>query len=349
MTGRPLDEDDVAAMLVGQSREFSRTDVSRLAGVSVVGARKFWHALGFPAVASNERLFTEADLRALRRIATLVRQGTLDEPTALALTRAFARTADRLAAWQVQLLAESVTPEAGELSVPLDREAAEATARRVVDLADELEPMLVYAWRRHLNEAVGRMLSDAIPGEEQHEGLTRVIGFADLVGFSQLVRQLSERDLARMVQRFEAVVTDVVTAHGARVVKTVGDEVLFAARLPAPGAAVALDLVEALDDDPVLPPVRVGCAYGQVVSRLGDVFGTTVNRAARLTVLADPGSAVVDDPLAGALADQPGFRLTPMRRRTLRGVGSVAPHVLARTDTRPARPVRGPAATPRRP
>ena len=68
-----------------QPREFSRNDISRLSGVSVLGARKFWHALGFPMGASNDRFFTEADLRALRRIALLVRGGVLDERTALAL------------------------------------------------------------------------------------------------------------------------------------------------------------------------------------------------------------------------------------------------------------------------
>ena len=68
-----LDADDVAALLIGQSRSFTRSDVSRLSGVSVIGARKFWHALGFPDVSSRDRPYTEADLRALRRMATLVR------------------------------------------------------------------------------------------------------------------------------------------------------------------------------------------------------------------------------------------------------------------------------------
>jgi len=329
-----LDGDDVASLLVGTSREFSRHDVSRLAGVSVVGARRFWHASGFPATTSSDRMFTEADLRALRRMTVLVRSGVIDEPTALALTRAFARNADRLAAWQVQLIAESLSGsvEGGEIGGPLDEPTAQATARLVLDLADELEPMLVYAWRRHLTDALSRLLAD-VHSETHAAGQLRCIGFADLVSFTTLVRQISERDLARTVQRFEALATDVVTAHGGRVVKTVGDEVLFATRTPAPGAAIALDLVDALAEDDVLPDVRVGVSFGPVVSRLGDVFGTTVNRAARLTALAHPNAVLVDGPLATALANQSGFRLTPMRRRTLRGVGSVTPHVLARSST----------------
>ena len=122
-----------------------------------------------------------------------------------------------------------------------------------------------------------------------------------------------------MVQRFESVATGVVTAHGGRVVKTVGDEVFFASRTAAPAAAIALDLIDALAEDSMLPAVRVGVSYGSVVSRLGDLFGTTVNRAARLTPMAHPGSVLVDDFLADALRHHPGFTLTPMRRRRLRG------------------------------
>ena len=131
-----------------------------------------------------------------------------------------------------------------------------------------------------------------------------------------------------MVQRFESVATGVVTAHGGRVVKTVGDEVFFASRTAAPAAAIALDLIDALAEDSMLPAVRVGVSYGSVVSRLGDLFGTTVNRAARLTPMAHPGSVLVDDFLADALRHHSGFTLTPMRRRRLRGVGTVTPHVL---------------------
>ncbi|PID96730.1 MAG: adenylate/guanylate cyclase domain-containing protein [Actinomycetales bacterium] len=341
-----LDQDDVAAMLVGRYREFSRTDVSRLAGVSLVGARKFWHALGFPITGGQERSFTEADLRALRRIGLLVRSGVLDEETALALTRAFARTADRLTAWQVQLIADSVNgrptdplPHVGPEPVEspadapeLDEDTTQAVARRVLDLADELESMLVYAWRRHLTDAVARMLADAPPGAENY-GVVRVIGFADLVSFSTRVSQLTERQIARLVERFEALAADIVTAHGGRVVKTVGDEVLFSCTDPAPGAAIALDLVEALEEDSIMPDARVGCAYGPVLARMGDVFGTTVNRAARLTPLAHPGAVLIDGQLAAALTSQSGFDVTPTRKRLLRGVGTVQPHVLVRSST----------------
>jgi len=341
--------DDVEARLLGQPRSMGAREVSAKASVSVRSARKFWHALGFPHVEDAEMVFTEADLLALQSVAALVRDGVFDEPTALGMTRAFARTTDRLAVWQVQLMAEAIgdlpqqvdttgTPENRGIDDGLDMTrgmpdpaTARAAAAKLADIADDMEPLLVYAWRRHLSAAISRMITDAEPIEDQ-PGVMRTVGFADLVSFTRLVRRLSERELARMVQRFEALASDVVTAHGGRVIKTVGDEVLFVAIGAAPAAAIALDLVEAMGEDDVLPDVRVGMASGRVISRLGDVFGNTVNRASRLTAVARPRTVLVDDAIAASLASTSGFEMSVLRRRTLRGIGPVTPWVLRRAD-----------------
>ncbi|MEO7753654.1 MAG: adenylate/guanylate cyclase domain-containing protein [Terracoccus sp.] len=341
-SGLSLGEDYTEALL-GRPLRLRRRDVSRAAEVSLFSARKFWHALGFPVVDTDDELFTDADQQALGVVASLVRDGLLDETTALSLTRAFARSADRLAGWQAQLIAEAVdndlyaalaVPGEGESetrSVPSTQTAAE-TARRVAALTDRLEPLLVYAWRRHLSATVARMLADADP-EAYGSTKMRSVGFADLVNFTALVRKMSERDLGRLVSRFEALSADVITAHGGRLIKTVGDEVLFSTVGPAPAAAIALDLVDAMTDDDVLPEVRVGMARGPIISRLGDIFGTTVNRASRLTGVAAAGSVLVDATLARELATLSGFELTGQRRRILRGVGPVSPSLLRRAST----------------
>ncbi|MEW1955028.1 adenylate/guanylate cyclase domain-containing protein [Terrabacter sp. NPDC080008] len=344
-TRRP--SDDYTEQLLGRPLELRRRDVSRGAEVSLLSARKFWHALGFPVVDTDDELFTEADQKALSAVAGIVRDGLLDEQTALAMTRAFARSADRLAGWQSQLIAEAVeahmtaaleeegdTAEGETRSVP-STETATETARRLSALTDRLEPLLVYAWRRHLSATVSRMLADADP---ESYGMTKMrsVGFADLVNFTALVRRMSERDLARLVSRFEALSADVITAHGGRLIKTVGDEVLFTTMGAAPAAAIALDLVEAMAQDDLLPDVRCGMARGPIISRLGDVFGTTVNRASRLTAVAQAGTVLVDATMARELASLSGFELTGQRRRILRGVGPVTPSLLRRA-TSPAR------------
>jgi adenylate cyclase len=80
-----------------------------------------------------------------------------------------------------------------------------------------------------------------------------------------------------------------------------------------------------------LPQLRVGLAYGQVLTRLGDVYGPTVNLAARLTSLARPGAVLVDKDLAEALRGEAGFRLQPRRPASVRGY-----HHLRSWSLRPA-------------
>jgi adenylate cyclase len=342
----------VEQALLGEPRRWRRREVSASAGVSLRSARRFWRALGFPNVDDDNAAFTASDLHALQQMVALVRDGTVDDATALALTRSIGRSTDRLASWQVQLLAETIAAERaaaraavgagvgaepptpagdGDEAPVTDPRHAAQVAAAVVELADRLEPLVTYAWRRHLAAAVGRLVADAQPEVVQHGGV-RSVGFADLVSFTRLVRTLDERELAALVQRFEALVSDIVAAHGGRVIKTVGDEVLFAAGTPAAAAAIALDIASTMAEDDLLPDVRSGLATGPVVMRLGDVFGTTVNRASRLTGIAHPGTVLVDDTTAAALDAVSGFELEVLRRRPVRGLGRVRPWRLQRAS-----------------
>lgn len=326
--GRSSSADALERRLLGADRALRRREVSGAAGVSLLSARRFWRALGFPNVTDTLEAFTEADVEALRSVVQLVRDGVLDDDTALGLTRAMGRSADRLASWQVQLVAEAIADD--ELRAP-DAGTAERVGELMAELVERTEPLLVYAWRRHLASAVARMVADADVDAGRAPGPVRSVGFADLVSFTRVVRRLSERELAGVVQRFEATTSDIVAAHGGRVIKTVGDEVLYVTTSPSAAGGIALDIAEAMAEDEVLPDVRVGLATGPVVARLGDVFGTTVNRASRLTGLAAPGAVLVDEATAVRLDAASGFELQPQPRRVLRGLGAVTPSLLRRS------------------
>lgn len=300
------------------------------AGVSLRSARRFWRALGLPNVDEEVEAFSEADVQALRRVSGLVRRGVVAEPTALSLTRAVGRSVDRLASWQLQLLAEVVADQLGQAEGRVDRQLeADRVSQLLAALVDDLEPLVVYAWRRHLASSLARFAAERVP-DPDGPTMVRSVGFADLVSFTRVVRRLSERELSALVQRFEATASDIVASHSGRVIKTVGDEVLFVAEDVPAAAAIAVDIADVMAQDPLLPEVRVGLATGPVVARLGDVFGTTVNRASRLTSIANPGTVLVDDISAAALVEHPDLACDPLRRRTLRGIGSVSPWLLHR-------------------
>jgi adenylate cyclase len=149
------------------------------------------------------------------------------------------------------------------------------------------------------------------------------------VSFTRLSRSLSEEELAKLVSVFEANAADTVAFGGGRLIKTLGDEIMFAADSAPRAARIALDLMASMRRTPAVPELRIGVAYGHVVQRNGDVYGTTVNLASRLTVLAEPDTIVVDPDLADALAGDESFDLRPLGQRIIRGLGEVEPSVLS--------------------
>jgi len=180
-------------------------------------------------------------------------------------------------------------------------------------------------WRRHLLASLRRRASLAAEGDSR-----LAVGFADLVGFTPLSQALEPHELAVTVDRFEAIAYEHVPEHGGRVVKTIGDEVMFATEDPVAAAEIALSLAEAYHHEKDLPGVRVGLAAGPVLAWEGDLYGPTVNLASRLVNLAHANSVLVSDELGATLRDVPGFALKHLRAVHLQGLGRARSWVLRR-------------------
>ena len=123
----------------------------------------------------------------------------------------------------------------------------------------------------------------------------KAVGFADLVGFTALSQQVDEHVLAAVVDRFESIAYDTVVKLGGRVVKMIGDEVMFVVDDVRPAVEIALTLAEAYSRDEELSEVRVGLACGPTLEREADYYGPTVNLASRIVNIAFPGSVVTSD------------------------------------------------------
>ena len=317
--------DGVEARLMGAQRRYKRRDLSAHVGVEPDDTRRVWRALGFANSREGDVAFSDTDLQALAAASAMTAAHDLDVETLLGLSRAFGRTTDRLAMWQTQLVADML---AQREDAPAEGKAlAKATAEEMVDLVDDLEPLLLYVWRRNVGVALSRLLADAQP--ESHLGVIRTVGFADLVSFTRLSRQLSESDLAALVTHFEAVASDIVSENMGAVVKTVGDEILFSHPDPEGASRIARALKEASEADDLLPRMRVGLSTGRVLARLGDIYGTTVNRAARLTNAARAGQILIDEATADALRRDPSSTLRAHDVLELAGIGASPSWVLS--------------------
>ncbi|SDK24935.1 adenylate cyclase [Nonomuraea maritima] len=319
-SARPTAE-EIERLVSGQAPRYTRAEVAAEAGVPSELSSRIWRALGFAQRPDDAVAFTDADVAALRRVRSMLDGGVLDEQTVLRMARALGQTTARLAQWQAELFIGAAMPEEraeGDLH---------ALLRTAQALLPDFEHVLIHVWRSQLAAAGTRLLAIADVHDEMVP--TRVplaVGFADLVSFTRRARELDERRLAELVEGFESRASDVIAAHGARMVKTLGDEVLFTAHTAAQAGAVALDLIE-------IGELRIGVAYGPVTPMMGDVFGTTVNLAARLTAIARPGTVLVDERLAEGLDGHDGYALHRIRRRPARGLGVVQPYVLRRSSS----------------
>jgi adenylate cyclase len=319
----PPDPRQLEELLLGGELRYTSLDAIGAAGVSEEFARRLWRALGFPHVADDMIAFTEGDVAALAKVAGLRPAGVIDEEIVLRMVRAVGQTMARLAKWQVDILVEALT----DPLEPPDPAALRLIMENAETHIAELEPLIVHAWRRQLAAAGTRLLASQNSDDPK---MRAAIGFADLVAFTRTSRDLDERELARLVERFEETASDVVAEHGGRLVKTLGDEVLFSADTARTGAEIGLSVAEAVRDDAGIPDVRVGMAYGSVLPLRGDVFGTTVNLASRLTEMARPGTALVDAGLAAELCDDDAYDLSRIPRRRAHGLGVIQPYVLRR-------------------
>jgi len=289
--------------------------VAAAAGISVDVANELWRSLGFSLPKDDDVAFADADVQALRLTQDLMRLGVLNEERRAALVRTLGRSFARLAEWQASLLADVAAGRGGE---PAD----------MLELADEVIPAVEalqsYVWRRHLTSVVTRGLVGTMGATAP-----QAVGFVDIVGYTSRSKAMSDEELVEWLEQFEDACTALVVERGGRVIKTLGDAVLFVADSAVDGVLIALAITAlgAADDSP-FPQVRAGVAYGDVVSRLGDVFGPTVNIAARLTSVARPDAVLVDEHAADLLSDSEELEVTRLRRTAVKGYSRLQPYLV---------------------
>lgn len=312
--------DLVEEHLLGSHPTLTGAQLAAEVGIPLELARLRWRSLGFTAVGDDEVAFTEADLNALRLTQRMHDLGMIDSEDEAALIRTLGRSFARLAEWQITMLARTVPTE------DLDLAGLAAVMDEVTPLIEQVQN---YVWRRHTLSAASRLL--LAPQVDNPEDLPpTAIGFADIVGYTRQTRSLTQGELASLVEHFEAQAQAIITAHRGRIIKTIGDEILFATDDAADAAAIALDLVEEHLADEDFPQLRVGVAWGPVLHRLGDVFGPTVNIASRLTSVARAGRALIDKELAEAIEGDERFKLRRMRRISVKGYRRLEPWALRR-------------------
>ncbi len=322
---------EVEELLLGEPLLFTTRDVEDKSGIDMELGLRIWSALGFPTPPEDALAFTEEDVTAMRTIRELLEHEYVDEEMVLQLSRGVGQTMNRLAHWLGEVWLERLAEHLVKPGDPVTDDTVAAALTASAELRPKFENLLLRGWRRQLAAVgVSALTGTASATADPAAGTaTLAVGFADIVSFTRLSRRLDADGLAGLVDRFETGAASIVAALGGRVIKTLGDEVLFTAPDAASGAEIALRISERSEDTD-FPKVRVGVAYGEVILRLGDVFGTPVNLAARLTAAARPGTVLAAPELAAALPSSGGHAFKRLKARQLQGLGKVRPWLLRR-------------------
>ncbi|MGA3256333.1 MAG: adenylate/guanylate cyclase domain-containing protein [Mycobacterium sp.] len=274
-------------------------------GIAAEDVARAWALLGLTVAGPDIPALSQADVDALATWLAL--KAVIGQDGAFGLLRVLGAAMARLAEAEATMIRVG-TPDI-QMTHTHDELATAQAYRSVAEFVPRIGALIDIVHRHHLTSA-----------RTHFEGVLRDtsasvvcgVGFADLSGFTALTQALTPAQLSELLNEFAGTVSDVVHADGGRVVKFIGDEVMWVSSAPERLARVAIDLVEHPKAREEGLQVRAGLAFGTVVAINGDYFGNPVNLAARLVAAAAPGQILATSELRDKLPDWPAMAHGPL-------------------------------------
>ena len=237
-------------LAVRLTRPLTLDELVERSGVDADTTLRIIRAAGFPPPASGERSLSPDLVAFLRMLPAAV--DLFGEDAIFQTVRVMGSTAARLADSLVSSFLANVQPAFR------DEDPVGLRVARANTLATDLLPQVVSGFDAMLRQHLVALRRTASPGtgggvETREMG----VGFVDLVDSTGLALAVTMVELGVLLTEFENLTADVVVAAGGRVVKLIGDEVLYTAPDPASVCAIALEVAE-VDVRPPAPAERTG-------------------------------------------------------------------------------------------
>ena len=274
--------------------ERSLEDVAEETGLEVSLIERLWTSLGLPSEALENP--SEEDLQALQCISSVLDAG-YPLVAFLQLARVYGQALSQIADAEARLFHLYVHEPLMRDGVP-GLQMAEEMENLAGDLLPLASPIMDYVHRRFLQhfveqDMVGHMELDLGEGEQLDElGRVRVaIAFADLAGYTRYTEEEGEEEALSLVERFIDSVAETLP-DGARIVKTIGDEVMIVGQDPRALCEWAVGFQALFDERPA---PRIGVHSGAAIYRDGDYLGREVNLAARVVARARGSEVLITD------------------------------------------------------
>ena len=297
----------------------SVSDIATEGGVPTEFLRDIYLALGLPSP-SDDRAVTADEAAALDAFLTGWTDAHLAPDAAVRAARIASFVARRLTDGWVDLFLETVAlrPEerlhraADELGTDFFEPASRVAAA--------LRPLTDWLVSRHMERALNRVNVEFLEYALEQRGLRPtgqrqpVVAFADLTDFTHFTEHAGDALAAMNATLLGDIAIQAASRWSGRLIKQLGDGVLLTFDAGSAGVD-AIRQLRRLAAAHGLPPLHIGLAAGAIVQRDGDVYGSTVNLAARISGVAAAGEVLANDALAREL---PGV-FDPIGARSLKG------------------------------
>ena len=289
----------VDRLLAGDSKYTAR-DVARLSGLPIEFLFAVRQAIGLAVPDPDERAFGDQDLEAARVFARL-RDAGLPEEGLLDVTRVLGTGLAQGAEAMRMLVASWLLPQGVD-----ERELSTLTLAAARELLPLTAPLLQYTLTVHMRDQVRNQQYGLLELSEGTSTSTRrvFVAFTDMVGFTRLGERIEITELGRLLGRLSELAREAVRPP-TRIVKTIGDAIMFVSPVPEPLLDTVLTLNERVEaEGEKLPSIHSGLAGGVALSREGDWYGPPVNLASRITDIARAGSVLATEDLHDAVPDR---------------------------------------------
>jgi adenylate cyclase len=305
----------VEELLPAEAGDASLADVARETGLEPAMIERLWSSFGLPG--QDVDAMSEEDVAAMREAAGVLSTG-LPLVASLQLARVYGQALSQIADAEVRLIHLYVHEPLMREGVPGLRMAEQMEA-----LARELLPrsatLMEYLHRRYLahfvaQDVVGHMEVE-LDGEVDLGRLRVGICFCDLAGYTRFTEEEGEEEALSSVERFVERVTHTLP-EDARVVKTIGDEVMVVGTDVGALVDWAVGFLATVEER---PEPRLGINYGSTLYRDGDYFGREVNLASRVVARARGGEVLVTDSVVDAVSGTAHLRFEPIGDVKLKG------------------------------
>ena len=308
--------------LSGRSYE----EFARSVGPMRAHLSQLFAAFGLAEPETDSRLSIEDERLVTDMLTTLVETGQPD--LALRAIRMFGEGARRAAHGALEVYGEAANRAGDDVrGLPVD-DVFQRLLRPWAHFARRSASLAEWLASHHLSRAIDEYSVTEAEHVMEDAGFVAArleappaVAFIDLTGFTRMTEERGDEVAAAIAMRLGELATDTVRPEGGRVIKLLGDGVLVRFDDAAAAAAATLALLAAL---PVagLPTGHAGLASGPLIARDGDIFGRTVNMAARIAEATPDGHLYVPETVASTL-DPRRFNLRLADGAVLQGIGRV--------------------------